>query len=82
MYYRLYDKAMDELTKNDYFQHLLRAAQQRGFAPRCVLFDSWYASLANLKQVRLRLALAYTPQAQPLDEPGRAGAQAPVRRNQ
>lgn len=50
--YRLYDKATDELTKNDHFQHLLQAAQQRGFAPRCVLFDSWYASLANLKQVR------------------------------
>lgn len=50
--YRLYDKATDELSKNDHFQHLLRAAQQRGFAPRCVLFDSWYASLANLKQVR------------------------------
>ena len=50
--YRLYDKATDELTKNDHFQHLLRAARQRGFAPCCVLFDSWYASLANLKQVR------------------------------
>ena len=50
--YRLYDKGTDELSKNDHSQHLLRAAQQRGFAPRCVLFDSWYASLANLKQVR------------------------------
>ena len=50
--YRLYDKASDELSKNDHFQALLRTAQQRGFAPRCVLFDSWYASLANLKQVR------------------------------
>ncbi len=50
--YRLYDKATDELSKNDHFQALLRAARQRGFAPRCVLFDSWYASLANLKQVR------------------------------
>lgn len=50
--YRLYDKVTDQLTKNDHFQHLLQTAQQRGFAPRCVLFDSWYASLANLKQVR------------------------------
>ncbi|QKG53224.1 transposase [Hymenobacter sp. BRD67] len=50
--YRLYDKATDELTKNDHFQLLLHAARQRGIAPRCVLFDSWYASLANLKQVR------------------------------
>ena len=30
----------------------MRTAQQRGLAPRCVLFDSWYASLANRKQVR------------------------------
>lgn len=50
--YRLYDKATDELTKNDHFHHLLQTARQRGFAPRCVLFDGWYASLANLKQVR------------------------------
>jgi putative transposase len=50
--YRLYDKTTDALTKNDHFQHLLQTAQQRGFAPHCVLFDSWYASLANLKQVR------------------------------
>ncbi len=52
--YRLYDKATDHLTKNDHFQHLLQTARQRGFAPRCVLFDGWYASLANLKQVRSR----------------------------
>ena len=50
--YRLYDKATDRLTKNYHFQHLLQTARQRCFAPRCVLFDSWYASLANLKQVR------------------------------
>lgn len=50
--YRLYDKATDQLTKNDHFAHVWQAAQRRGFAPGCVLFDSWYASLANLKQVR------------------------------
>ena len=27
-------------------------AKARGFAPECVLFDGWYASLENLKQVR------------------------------
>ena len=27
-------------------------AKGRGFSPRCVLFDGWYASLENLKQVR------------------------------
>jgi DDE superfamily endonuclease len=50
--YRLYDKARDGLTKNDHFRALLLSAQQRSFAPACVVFDSWYASLANLKLVR------------------------------
>lgn len=50
--YRLYDKATDQLTKNDHFRALLTVAQQRGLAPCCVLFDSWYASLENLKHVR------------------------------
>jgi putative transposase len=49
--YRLYDKATDGKTKNDHFRDLLAAAHGRGFRPRCVLFDSWYASLENLKQV-------------------------------
>jgi putative transposase len=50
--YHLYDKAGDGKTKNDHFRDLLAAAHGRGFRPRCVLFDSWYASLDNLKQAR------------------------------
>lgn len=50
--YRLYDKAGDRLTKNDHFQHLLVAAYKRGFKPDCVIFDSWYSGLENLKQIR------------------------------
>jgi hypothetical protein len=50
--YRLFDKDRDGLTKNDHFWEMLLMAKARGFAPRCVLFDSWYASLENLKQVR------------------------------
>jgi putative transposase len=50
--YRLYHKAVDGQSKNDHFRALLEAAHARGFRPRCVLFDSWYASLANFKQVR------------------------------
>lgn len=50
--YRLFAKAQDGLSKNDHFQHMLQTAHQRGFAPACVLFDSWYSSLANLKLVR------------------------------
>jgi hypothetical protein len=50
--YRLYDKAGDGRTKNDHARDLLATAKARGFAPAMVLFDSWYASLANLKAVR------------------------------
>jgi hypothetical protein len=50
--YRLYDKADDGLTKNDHFRALLAAARARGFRPACVVFDSWYAGLENLKAVR------------------------------
>ena len=50
--YRLSAKGQDGLTKNDHFQHMMQTAHQRGFTPECVLFDSWYSSLANLKLVR------------------------------
>jgi hypothetical protein len=49
---RVYDKARDGLTKNDHFRAMLGEAKARGFAPECVAFDSWYASLENLKAVR------------------------------
>jgi hypothetical protein len=50
--YRLYDKPTDGATKNDHFRQMLATAQERGFQPECVLFDSWYSSLENLKTVR------------------------------
>lgn len=50
--YRLYDKAGDDLTKNDPFQALLKTAHERGFVPECVVFDRGYGSLENLKQIR------------------------------
>jgi putative transposase len=50
--YRIYHKTVDHKTKNDHFRDLLAQAHTRGFKPRCVLFDSWYAGLENLKQVR------------------------------
>jgi len=49
--YRVYEKA-DGLTKNDHFLAMLNTAATRGFQPKCVAFDSWYASLNNLKAVR------------------------------
>lgn len=50
--YRLYDKAKDGLSKNDHFRTLVEVAQARGFQPECVVFDSWYSSLDNLKHLR------------------------------
>src|SRR3954454_11669189 len=49
--YRVYSKA-DGKSKHDHFWEMLLVARGRGFSPRCVLFDGWYASLENLKQVR------------------------------
>ena len=50
--YRLYEKAVDGRSKNDHFRAMLATAAARGFTPACVVFDSWYASLANLKAIR------------------------------
>lgn len=49
---RVYDKPIGGKTKNEHFRAMLATAQARGFAPAYVLFDSWYSSLDNLKQVR------------------------------
>lgn len=50
--YRLFDKPVDEFTKNDHFRAMLKTAKERGFHPRFVAFDSWYSGLANLKAIR------------------------------
>jgi hypothetical protein len=50
--YRLYDKPNDQFTKNDHFRAMLGTAHRRGFKPRCVVFDSWYSGLENLKTLR------------------------------
>jgi hypothetical protein len=49
--YRLFSKA-DGKTKHDHFWEMMLMARARGFSPRYVLFDTWYATLENLKQVR------------------------------
>ncbi len=49
--YRIFHKP-EGLTKNDHFRAMIRTAHQRGFHPRCVLFDGWYSSLDNLKLLR------------------------------
>ena len=50
--FRVYDKPLGGGTKNEHFREMLKKAQERGFKPLYVLFDSWYASLKNLKTAR------------------------------
>ena len=50
--YRLYEKASDGLSKNAHFRSLVQMAHTRGFTPECVVFDSWYSGLDNLKCLR------------------------------
>jgi len=50
--YRIFDKKRDSLTKNDHFRAMLKEARERGFTPACVVFDSWYSGLDNLKLIR------------------------------
>jgi len=50
--YRFYEKSVDGATKNDHFRAMLDTAKARGFAPQCIVFDSWYSSLDNLKLIR------------------------------
>lgn len=50
--YRIYNKDEDGLTKNDHFRAMVRQARERGILPALVAFDSWYASLDNLKLLR------------------------------
>jgi hypothetical protein len=49
--YRLYEKAVDGATKNVHFRAMLTTAHERGFQPECVIFDSWFSSLDNLKLI-------------------------------
>lgn len=49
--YRIFSKA-DGKTKHDHFWEMLLMAKGRSFTPEYVLFDNWYASLENLKQIR------------------------------
>jgi putative transposase len=50
--FRLYDKPLGGFTKNESFRAMLATAKERGFQPEMVAFDSWYASLQNLKFLR------------------------------
>lgn len=50
--YRIYHKESDNKSKNEHFTDMLYKAKERGMNPSYVLFDSWYASIDNLKVIR------------------------------
>jgi putative transposase len=50
--FRIYCPDKDEKNKNDHFRDMIRAADDRNFHPGCVIFDSWYSSIDNLKLIR------------------------------
>ncbi len=50
--FRIDDKAHDGVTKNDHVQAMVKGAAERGCHPQLVGFDSWDASLENVKLVR------------------------------
>ena len=47
--FRIYDIDEDKKTKNDHFRDMLDKAEERGFKPKYVMFDIWYASVKKLK---------------------------------
>lgn len=50
--YRLYAPEADGKTKNDHFREmLLNAIHEKGLKAQTILFDSWYASVDNLKLI-------------------------------
>jgi hypothetical protein len=50
--FRVYNPDCDGKTKNQHFLDMLETAVNRGFQPKWVLLDAWYASLENLKTIR------------------------------
>ena len=50
--YRVYSPDDDGKTKNDHFQEMfMRLVTHKRLKARTILFDTWYASVANLKLI-------------------------------
>lgn len=59
--YRIYAPEYVKETKNDYFLAMLKEAfEVRKIQAKYVLFDSWYASVANLKYIHRQDRIFYT----------------------
>src|SRR5665254_17716 len=50
--FRIYNIDEDDKTNNDHFRDMIDKGEERGFNPEFVLFDTWYASVKNLKAIR------------------------------
>jgi putative transposase len=50
--FRIFNIDEDDKTKNDHFLDMIDKAEERGFNPEFVLFDTWYASVKKLKAIR------------------------------
>ena len=72
--FRIYDKPLSGLIKNDYFRQMLTVAGQREFQAEYVLFDSWYAEPVQPESgAGSGLAVADPVADQPVGQPRRAG---------
>lgn len=59
--YRIYASDYAKDTKNDYFRAMLKEAWEiRKLRATYILFDSWYASVANLKYIHRQGRIFYT----------------------
>lgn len=47
--YRIFSKKIDGMTKHMHMQEMITLALHKGVKPSVVMFDSWYASVKNLK---------------------------------
>lgn len=50
--WRVFAKPNDGITNNEHLGAMPLTAKGREFVPECVLFDSWYASVDNLRLIR------------------------------
>lgn len=59
--YRVYAPEVDGKTKNTHFQEMfVNALTQKQLQARTIVFDSWYASAANLKRIHRRERIFFT----------------------
>ena len=59
--YRIFAPEYEKATKNDHFLAMLKAAfDVRKIRAKYILFDSWYASVANLKYIHRKGRIFYT----------------------